>query len=67
MTIAIVGDVQPTRIKTLATEYFGRLAKHASPPPIDTVEPKQEGERRVEIASPAQPVELLAPIIGPMR
>jgi predicted Zn-dependent peptidase len=60
ITIAIVGDVQPARMKALAAEYFGRLPKHPSPAPIVTVEPKQEGPRRVEVASPAQPVELLA-------
>ncbi len=60
MTIAIVGDVDPTKIKALAAEYFGRLAKHPAPPPIVTVEPRQEGPRSVSVASPAQPVELLA-------
>jgi predicted Zn-dependent peptidase len=30
------------------------------PPPVTTVEPKQEGPRRVEVESAAQPVELLA-------
>lgn len=60
ITIAIVGDVQPARIKALAAEYFGRLAKRPPPPPVITVEPKQEGPRRVEVESPSQPVELLA-------
>ena len=60
ITIAIVGDVQPARIKAMAAEYFGRLQKRPNPPAVITVEPKQEGPRRVEVASPAQPVELLA-------
>jgi predicted Zn-dependent peptidase len=60
ITMAIVGDVQPARMKALATEYFGRLAKRPPPPRVITVEPPQEGPRRVEVASPAQPVELLA-------
>jgi predicted Zn-dependent peptidase len=60
ITIAIVGDVQPARMKALAAEYFGRLAKRPMPPPVITVEPKQEGPRRAEVESPAQPVELLA-------
>jgi predicted Zn-dependent peptidase len=30
------------------------------PPPVITVEPKQEGPRRVEVESQAQPIELLA-------
>ena len=60
ITIAIVGDVQPARMKALATEYFGRLPKRPPPPRVITVEPPQEGPRRVEVASPAQPIELLA-------
>jgi predicted Zn-dependent peptidase len=60
ITIAIVGDVEPAKMKTLAAEYFGRLQKRPMPPPVITVEPKQEGPRRVEVESPAQPVELLA-------
>jgi predicted Zn-dependent peptidase len=60
MNIAIVGDVQPAKIKTLAAEYFGRLQKRPLPPPVITVEPKQEGPRRVEVASPAQPEEFIA-------
>ena len=60
ITIAIVGDVQPAKIKALAAEYFGRLQKRPMPPAVITVEPKQEGPRRVEVESPAQPVELLA-------
>jgi predicted Zn-dependent peptidase len=60
ITIAIVGDVQPAKMKALAAEYFGRLQKRPMPPPVITVEPKQEGQRRMEVESPAQPVELLA-------
>ena len=60
ITIAIVGDVQPAKIKAMAAEYFGRLQKRPLPPPVTTVEPPQEGPRRVEVASPAQPLEFLA-------
>jgi predicted Zn-dependent peptidase len=60
ITIAVVGDVQPAKMKAFAAEYFGRLQKRPMPPPVITVEPKQEGPRRVELESPTQPVELLA-------
>jgi predicted Zn-dependent peptidase len=60
LTIAIVGDVDPVKMKALATQYFGRLPKRPMPPKVITIEPKQEGGRRVEVESPAQPVELLA-------
>ncbi len=60
MTIGIVGDVDPARAKTLAEAYFGRLKKSPLPPPVNTVEPDQEGPKRTEIASPAQPMSFVA-------
>jgi predicted Zn-dependent peptidase len=59
ITISIVGDVDPKQMKALATEYFGRIAKRPLPNPVTTLEPTQEGPRRVEVESPAQPIELL--------
>ncbi len=41
--------------KALAEKYFGRLPKRPLPPLVRTVEPPQEGEKRVAVASPAQP------------
>ncbi len=55
MTIAIVGDVNPQEMRRLAEAYFGRLPKKPLPRPVLTEEPPQEGERRVEVDSPAQP------------
>jgi predicted Zn-dependent peptidase len=55
MTIGIAGDVTPTDAKRLAQKYFGRLASGPLPPPVLTEEPVQEGEKRVAVASPAQP------------
>jgi len=60
LTIAIVGDVNPARIKALAEEYFGRLKKGPLPSPELTLEPVQEGPKRTEVASPAQPMEFIA-------
>jgi predicted Zn-dependent peptidase len=60
ITMAVVGDVNPARIKALATEYFGRLQKHPLPGPITTIEPDQEGPKSTDIASPAQPMEFVA-------
>jgi predicted Zn-dependent peptidase len=39
----------------MAEKYFGRLPRGPVPPLVRTVEPKQEGEKRVAVASPAQP------------
>src|SRR5579863_10138125 len=60
ITMAVVGDVNPARIKSLADEYFGRLTKRPLPDPIMTNEPVQEGPKMAEVASPAQPMEFVA-------
>jgi predicted Zn-dependent peptidase len=60
ITISIVGDVDPKQMQAFATEYFGRIAKRPLPNPVTTLEPAQEGPRRVEVESPAQPIELMA-------
>src|SRR5580658_8027648 len=55
MTIGIAGDVKPADAKRLAEKYFARLPRGPLPPLIHTVEPEQEGEKRVAVASAAQP------------
>jgi predicted Zn-dependent peptidase len=56
ITIGIAGDLQPAEIKRLAEKYFGVLPKAPPRPELHTVEPRQEGERRAVVASPAQPL-----------
>lgn len=60
ITISIAGDVNPAKIRQWARMYFGRLAKKPLPERVVTEEPIQEGGRRVEVESPAQPIELVA-------
>lgn len=60
IAIAVVGDVEPARIEALAQEYFGRLPKKPLPSPVTTVEPPQEGPRHIDVATPAQPFELIS-------
>ena len=60
ITMAVVGDVVPAKIRALAEQYFGRIQKRPLPDPILTVEPEQEGPKRVEVASPSQPMEFVA-------
>ena len=55
MVISIAGDVNPTQAKALAQKYFGRIPAGKNPPLVRTVEPEQNGEKRVKVASPAQP------------
>ncbi len=59
LTIAIVGDVDPEEIKTMAQEYFGRIPGGPKPDPVETVEPPQLGERRVVVEDPSQPFVLI--------
>ena len=59
LTIAIVGDINPQQIRSLASTYFGRLERRPLPPAVHTAEPPQEGTRRVAVESQAQPVVIL--------
>ena len=60
ITMAVVGDVNPVRIRALAEKYFSRLPKKPLPEPVLTIEPSQDGMKHVEVTSPAQPFEILA-------
>jgi zinc protease len=53
-TLILVGDVEPKSVIALARQYFESMPSHAPPEPIHTQEPKQEGERRVNIEAAAQ-------------
>jgi len=60
ITIAVVGDVTPARIRSLAEQYFSRIPKRQLPDPVLTAEPAQEGTKHTEVSSPAQPMEFIA-------
>ena len=59
LTIAIVGDVDPGQAKKLAHKYFSRIPARPAPPPVETIEPKQQGERRVTIFEKSQPIVIM--------
>ena len=59
LTIGIAGDVNPAEARRLAEKYFGTMPKQPAPPAVRTVEPKQEGEKRVAVESPSQPLLLI--------
>jgi zinc protease len=50
----VVGDVTPEEVFALAEEHIGPIPAQPAPPPVTTVEPPQQGERRVELRRPAQ-------------
>ena len=45
--VVIVGDVKLAEVKKLANQYFGQIPAQAPPKEVRTVEPLQNGERRV--------------------
>ncbi|HEY9665821.1 MAG TPA: pitrilysin family protein [Coleofasciculaceae cyanobacterium] len=55
LTIAVVGDVNPARVKELAQTYFGRFTTRSAPPQVKTVEPPQKQTREVTLRLPSQP------------
>nr|WP_242045303.1 pitrilysin family protein [Anabaena catenula] len=55
LTIAIVGDVNPTEVKKLAQVYFGRYQAKPKAQPQIPAEPKQTETREVTLQLPSQP------------
>jgi len=53
-TMVVVGDVTLDEIVKLAQKYIEPIPSHDPPPPVTTVEPQQQGERRVEVKKFAQ-------------
>ena len=58
ITFAIVGDVTPQEVKTMAKQYFGRFPAAFASNKIDIVEPPQQKTRTVEVKYPSQPIYL---------
>ncbi len=54
-TVIIVGDVDVDRVKELAKKYYGKIPAQTPPPPVETREPEQQGERRVVVEHTANP------------
>ncbi|MDA8414920.1 MAG: pitrilysin family protein [Desulfobacteraceae bacterium] len=53
--VAIVGDINPKATIALVERYFGGIPAGGEPPPVTAVEPKQAGERRIELIAEAEP------------
>ena len=53
--VAIVGDIDTKAAITLVERYFGSIAPGKKPAPVTAVEPKQGGERRIELIAEAEP------------
>ena len=55
LTVAIVGDVDPGKVESLAQIYFGRFQAKTPPSQVTTVEPPQTETREVTVNFPSQP------------
>jgi predicted Zn-dependent peptidase len=55
LTIAIVGDVNPSQVKKLAQTYFGRYPTKPAPPDLTMIEPPQTQAQEVILKLPSQP------------
>ncbi len=53
-TVVVVGDVTPEEVYALAAKYLAPIPAQAPPAAVRTVEPRQQGMRRVTIEAPAQ-------------
>jgi predicted Zn-dependent peptidase len=53
--VALVGDVHFDEVKKYAEKYFADIPA-GNPEPVETLEPKQLGEKRMVMKDPSQPV-----------
>jgi len=53
--VAIVGDINPKNTIAMVELYFGAIAPGRQIAPVTTIEPKQGGERRIELVAEAEP------------
>ncbi len=54
ITMILAGDVTPEEIYLLADQYLSPIPRQHAPPEIRTIEPEQQGPRRLLIETPAQ-------------
>jgi predicted Zn-dependent peptidase len=54
-TAIIVGDVDLEEVEKLAKKYFGPIPAQAPAPSVETREPEQKGERRIDVEHTANP------------
>jgi len=53
--LALVGDVDADHAINIIKKYFSHIPKGKEPPRVHTTEPKQKGEKRVELEFDAKP------------
>jgi zinc protease len=65
-TMFVVGDVDPEEVLGKIESRFGKIPKQPAPDPVTTVEPEQQGERRLVLEKPGAqaPIVILAYHVG---
>jgi zinc protease len=53
-TLILVGALDPDQVFALAQKYFAPIAQREPPPAVRTLEPEQQGERRLVLERPGQ-------------
>jgi predicted Zn-dependent peptidase len=57
--VAIVGDIDSKKTIAMVERYFGAIKPGKEPLPVTAVEPKQAGERRIELIAESEPTVIL--------
>ena len=57
--VAVVGDIDTKQTIALVERYFGEIKPGKEPPPVTAEEPKQSGERRIELVAEAEPTVII--------
>ena len=56
LVIAIVGDVNSKNVIKMLDSYWARIPGKSKREPVDTVEPPQSGQKRIEVEDKMQPI-----------
>ncbi len=59
LVLAIVGDFNPSEVVNLVDTYWGRIPMGPESEPVDTSEPPQLGQKRIEVEDNMQPIILI--------
>lgn len=57
--VAVVGDIDVKATIRMVERYFGEIKPGKELPPVTAVEPKQSGERRIELIADAEPTVIM--------
>lgn len=53
--VAVVGDIRPEKVIPLVEQYFGDIPPGTPVPPVAVAEPRQPGEKRIDLRLDSEP------------